>query len=110
MAVGSFFRSIELFAIVLGILNLALLTGLVILIRDLTNPWEPNCPRLLNWLPFAGLLSSCLTLAMVTLIVLRRRELTDSRFSMIGCVVSAVGAAAFVGFLYYWNVIGLSLS
>jgi sterol desaturase/sphingolipid hydroxylase (fatty acid hydroxylase superfamily) len=91
-----------------SVLNLALLTGLVALTLGLANQLEPSYPTVLNWLPLAGSLTVGLTLMLLAILGTRWRDMADSRRKRIGWVIFAVCAIAFVPFLYYWNLLGLT--
>jgi hypothetical protein len=96
-------------ATAVSLLNLALLAGLVALARGLADPWEPRYPGVFNWLPLAGSLSVCLTLALLALLIARGRSPADSRRKRTAWVLFGTCAAAFVPFLWYWNLLGLAL-
>jgi dienelactone hydrolase len=89
------------------VLNLALLTGLVVLAQGLANPWQPRYPVVLNGLPLVGLLSVCLTLTFLALLLAGRPALEDSRRKRIARILFGTCAMAFVPFLYHWNLLGL---
>src|SRR6185503_14649604 len=56
-------------ATAVSVVNLALLAGLVVLALGLASQWEPRYPGVLNWLPLAGSLSVCLTVALLALLL-----------------------------------------
>jgi len=95
-------------ATAVSVLNLALLTGLVALVLGLANQWEPSYPGVLNWLPVAGSLSACLALMLLAFLFVGRRASADSRRKRIGWILFATCALAFVPFLHYWNLLGLT--
>lgn len=91
-----------------SVLNLALLTGLVVLALGLANQLEPGYPGVLNWLPLVGSLSVGLTLTLLALLGARWRAPSDSRRKRIGRALFAICAIAFVPFLHFWNLLGLA--
>jgi hypothetical protein len=93
----------------LCLLNTALLIGLVLLAFGLANQSKPEYPAALNRLPLAGSFSACATLMLVSFLVARWRAMRASRFTRIGWALFGTCAIAFVPFLYYWNMLGLSL-
>jgi fermentation-respiration switch protein FrsA (DUF1100 family) len=95
-------------ATALSLVNLSLLAGLITLTRALANAWQPRYPTFLNWLPLAGLLSACLTLALVALIFAHWRVLAESLGKRIGWLLLATCGLAFLPFLHYWDLLGLA--
>lgn len=89
-----------------SVLNLALLTGLIVLMLGLADQLKPGYPGVLNWLPLAGSLSVGLTLTLLALLCTRGRAPAGSRRNRIGRVLFAICAVAFVPFLHYWNLLG----
>jgi fermentation-respiration switch protein FrsA (DUF1100 family) len=95
-------------ATAMSVLNLALLTGLVALGLGLADQREPKYPGVLSWLPLMGSLSACLTLTLLAHVLARWRSSAESRRARIGWVLFATCAIAFVPFLLYWNLVGLT--
>jgi hypothetical protein len=102
-------RRLVLVATALSIVNLAVLAGLVWLTLEFGNQWEPRYPVVLNWLPLLGSLSVCLALTLLAILLTRWRAPADSRRNRIGWCLFATCAIAFLPFLHYWNLLGLSL-
>jgi pimeloyl-ACP methyl ester carboxylesterase len=102
-------RWIPLVAMISGVLNLVLLIGLVVLVIGLADPWEPKYPPLLSWLPLAGSVSVCLTLVLAIWLFIFWRALAISWPTKTCLALSTICDAAFVPFLLYWNLIGVSL-
>jgi hypothetical protein len=90
------------------VLNLALMAGLITLTLGLTNTWDPRYSPALSWLPLGGSLSLCLTLALLVLLLTRRRVAAYPPRRRIGRILLATCAIAFVPFLIYWNLVGLA--
>jgi hypothetical protein len=93
----------------LSVLNLALLAGLVTLACGLAIQWEPAYPVILGWLPLAGSLSVCLTLALLAILAARWPLVAISLWRRAAWLVFAICAIGFVPFLNYWNLLGLAL-
>jgi pimeloyl-ACP methyl ester carboxylesterase len=102
-------RSLSTAVAMLGVLDLALLAGLVVLARGLANQWEPAYPGVLDWLPLVGSVSACLTLLVLSLFLAYWRSSSASRRERIGGCLFTACALAFVPFLHYWNLLGLAL-
>src|SRR5262245_16645470 len=86
-----------------------LLVGLVVAARRLTNQWEPGYPAALKWLPLAGSLSVSLAMLMLALLVASYRSSSSPRRKRTGWCPFMACSLAFVPFLHYWNLLGLSL-
>jgi hypothetical protein len=101
-------RGVRGLACALCALNLAVLVGLVILVRAVGNQVQPVCPPALRLLPLAGILSALLTLLVLGLIAQAWRSGRWAR-SMWWWACIGMAGLFFVPFLLYWNVLGAPL-
>jgi dienelactone hydrolase len=101
-------RGVRGLACALCLLNLALLVGLVVLVRAVSNQIEPACPTPLRLLPLAGILSALLTVLVLGLIA---QAWHSGRWVRSMWWWAGIGMAGlcFVPFLLYWNVLGAPL-
>jgi dienelactone hydrolase len=101
-------RGLRGLACALCTLNLALLVGLVVLVRAVGNQIQPVCPPPLRLLPLAGILSALLTMLVLGFIAQAWRSGSWVR-SMWWWASISVAGLCFVPFLLYWNLLGAPL-
>src|SRR5262249_49109713 len=92
----------------LCMLNLLLLVGLFVLVRQVSDPIRPACTPPLRFLPLGGNLSAVLAVVLTIILVQTWRYDEGAKIGRRPLAV-AIAGICFVPFLFYWNLLGRPL-